>query len=323
MKKTNRGNTSAPDTLLIFERPELYFFPALPDIVCPAFGVPQKSLRYLVYKALCLLHLPGTHLFWGSWTKRLAGVKRVVIFDYGYQRGMERYIRRKNPDCAVYLFFWNLITPVRVNHRLFSDKRAIYSTDPGDCARYRFHYNSIFYTRQYRRDWSGKKNRLFFIGHDKGRAGALLALKQNLTRAGISCDIRIVSSSRDASYIRALGELYSPRPLSYDEYLQQLEECDILLDFNQKGQRALTMRVMEAIFLSKKLITNNAAIQAFDFYSEDNILLLPDDPASLTQDMLRAFLEKPFVPYPQDVIDYYDFHAWKERFVPGGRQPPH
>lgn len=314
MNKNNSAGAVRPDTLLIFERPELYFFPALSPFVCPAFGVPRRSLRYLIYKVLYVLHLPGTHLFWGSWTKQLAKAKRVIIFDYGYQRGMEHYIHHVNPDCEVLLFFWNLITPDRINHRLFSDKRAIYSTDPGDCARYGFHYNSIFYTRQYYRSPKEQTNRLFFIGQDKGRARALLALKRILTRAGVYCDIRIVSGDKRPSGIRSLGELYTPRRLSYDEYLETVEDCDILLDFNQKGQQALTMRVMEAIFLSKKLITNNAAIQGYDFYNKNNILLLPENPEDLTPEAVRAFLEKPFLPYADEVLCYYDFAAWKERF---------
>lgn len=314
MKHTNQPNTNTPDTLLIFEHPEFYFFPTLKDTVYPPFRIPHKSLRYLIYKALYVLHLPGTHLFWGDWTKHLAHAKRVIIFDYGYQQGMERYIRRINPDCEVSLFFWNVITPCRINHKLFTDKSAIYSTDPADCERYQFHYNSMFYTRQYRESWQDKNHRLFFIGQDKGRAEVLAALRKILTRAGITCDIRIVSDSKDPAYLRSLGELHSPRALSYPEYLSQLKDCDILLDINQKGQQALTMRVMEAIYLSKKLITNNAAIRAYDFYNENNIFLLPEALSDLTLTALRDFLGKPFLPYPQEVLDYYDFDAWKMRF---------
>lgn len=318
--KQRKSTNNTPDTLLVFERPGLYFFPALAPFVFPSFCVPQHSLRYLIYKLLYLLHLPGTHFFWGDWTKHLAGAKRVIIFDYGYQRGMEHYIHRVNPDCEVLLFFWNLITPERINHKLFSDQSAIYSTDPGDCARYRFHYNSIFYTRQYYRGWKDKNHRLFFIGQDKGRSKTLLNLKRKLTGAGISCDIRIVSHKKDSASIRSLGELYFPHELSYNDYLKLADDCDILLDFNQEGQQALTMRVMEAIFLSKKLITNNSAIRGLDFYNENNIFLLPENPDNLQEAALRSFLEKPFVPYPEEILDYYDFFSWKERFSPTGKR---
>lgn len=315
MIHTDQTGTRTPDTLLIFEQPKLYFFPALKDSVYPTFRIPQRSLRYLIYKLLYVLHLPGTHLFWGEWTKRLAHAKRVIIFDYGYQRGMERYIRRVNPDCEVSLFFWNMITPQRINHKLFTDKSAIYSTDPADCARYHFRYNSMFYTAAYRAGWQDKNHSLFFIGQDKGRAADLLSLHQTLSRANITCDIRIVSNSKDPAYIRSLGKLYFPHSLSYPEYLAQLDGCDILLDINQRGQQALTMRVMESIFLSKKLITNNAAIREFDFYNENNILLLPENLSHLTAEMLSEFLKKPFLPYSEEVLGYYDFEAWKMRFA--------
>ena len=59
------------DTILIFQQPELYFFPNLKDIVFPPFGVPQKSFRYLVYKALYLLRIPACSVFWGDWKKHI------------------------------------------------------------------------------------------------------------------------------------------------------------------------------------------------------------------------------------------------------------
>lgn len=77
------------------------------------------------------------------------------------------------------------------------------------------------------------------------------------------------------------------------------------------------MRVMESIFRSKKLITNNASIKNYEFYNENNIFLLPADLSELPEESLLDFLQKPFVPYPEEVLSYYDFDAWKERFASG------
>ena len=303
------------DTIIIFQKPELYFFPHFKDIVFSPFGIPERSFRYLIYKALYILNIPFCSLFWGDWKKHLRTAKQVIIFDYGYQKGMETYIKKINPACKVYLFFWNIITEKQKNHKLFTDKNAIYSTDKGCCEKYHFHYNHIFYTRDYYLPYTpGKENRLFFLGVDKGRAVFIRELKKQLEKGGLTCDIRIITHSKDAAYKASLADVLTTASLPYPEYCKEIERSGVLLDINQQGQMALTMRVLESIYFSKKLITNNEDIVHYDFYNENNIFLLPKTPAEISPETIRAFVEKPFIPYSQDILAHYDFEHWKNNF---------
>jgi hypothetical protein len=301
------------DTLLIYEHPEDYFFPDLDEPVYRPFGVPHKSIRYLIYKLLTLFHLPGRHLFWGAWRQALTHAKLVILFDYGYQPGMELYIRRIQPDAQVVLFLWNKIDQAHQGYLGFSLSERIYSSDPGDCAAYGLRPQSVFYTRKYQKPWGGDKRRLIFVGHDKGRASYLHALVPVFTQCGITCDIRVMTNSNNKSYLRSLGELCCTDELSYSDYLALLDDYDILLDVTQPGQTGLTLRVLEAIFLSKKLITNNPTICGLPFYCDNNIFVLPGS-GKPSPSALAEFLEKPFAPWPDEVLEYYDVSAWKERF---------
>lgn len=302
------------DTILIFEKPEAYFFPHYSGRVFAPFGVPQPGFRYLLYKVMYLLRLPCCSLFWGEWKSYLKTAKQVVLFDYGYQRGMERYIHRVNPDCKVYLFFWNRVNRYNKRHLRFSDPHAIFSTDPEDCKRYGLRYNHIFYPKEFSIPYvSAEQNKLFFLGADKGRAPYIAALRQVLTDSGLICDIRILSPVKDSGYRERFGEILTDKGLSYSDYLAQLKSCNVLLDINQPGQRALTMRVMESIYLSKKLITGNRDILNYDFYDPDNIFVLPENGLP-TAGEIRSFLRKPFRPYPAAVLDSYSFEHWLEQF---------
>lgn len=304
------------DTILIFQKPELYFFPHFQDIVFSPFGIPEKSIRYLIYKLLYILHLPCCSIFWGDWKKYVKTAKQVVIFDYGYQAGMETYIKKINPSCHVFLFFWNIITKKQKNHKLFTDKDSIYSTDRICCETYHFKYNHIFYTRDYYRPYSAQhKNHLFFLGVDKGRAPYILKLKSILEQSGIICDIRVITHSKNKSYRRSMSGILTTESLSYDKYCKELECSGILLDINQKGQRSLTMRVLESIYFSKKLITNNDDIIRYDFYNKNNIFLLPNDLSRIDPEEIACFLEKPFIPYSEEILSSYDFEHWKKQFL--------
>lgn len=304
------------DTILIFEKPEAYFFPHYNGSVFAPFGVPQPSLRYLAYKVLHMLHLPGSHLFWGSWKIPARTARQVVIFDYGYQRGMERHIRRINPDCRVYLFFWNKVNPYNKGHLRFSNADAVFSTDPEDCEKYGLKYNHIFYPREYYVPYTcpAGQNRLFFLGADKGRAAYIASLKHVLEEGSLICDIRVLASTKDPAYQERYQDILTDTRLSYSEYLAQLKSCNVLLDINQVGQSALTMRVMEAIYLSKKLITNNRHILTYDFYDPDNILVLPENglPSAVE---IQHFLQIPFRSYPDSVLEDYSFEHWLAGFA--------
>ncbi len=303
------------DTILIFQEPNLYFFPHYKDITFKPYDIPEKSLSYVIYRFLSILHIPLYHHFWGNWRQYISTAKQIIIFDYGYQYGMEKYIRKLNPDCRVRLFMWNKIDAAHKNHTIFSDKTNIYSTDSGDCKQYGLKYNHIFYPREYYRPYATEhKNKLFFMGQDKNRGLQILQLKELLLKSGIHCDIRIITKSADAEYLSKMEGLLTHSKLSYEQYLQQVEQCGILLDIVQDGQDALTMRVLEAMFLSKKLITNNKSIRNYDFYQPDNIFILPDAWDASLIPSVQDFLAKPFVPYTEEILSKYDFTHWLANF---------
>lgn len=309
------GLIMSRDTILIYQKPELYFFPHFKDIVFSPFGIPERSFRYLIYKVLYILRIPGCSIFWGDWKKYIKEAKQVIIFDYGYQAGMETYIKKINPSCHVYLFFWNIINEKQKNHILFTDKSAIYSTDKGCCAKYYLKYNHIFYTRDYFEPYSAEcRNHLFFLGVDKGRAKYIHALKKILEQSGLICDIRVITKSKDPAYQKKISDILTKTSLCYGEYCKVLRKSGVLLDINQKGQTAITMRVLESIYFSKKLITNNADIVHYDFYNENNMYLLPRRLSDIVPEEIRSFLDKPFFPYSEEILENYDFEHWKRQF---------
>jgi len=306
---------SDKETILIFQKPDLYFFPHYSAITFKPYDISERSLSYIIYKLLYLCRIPLCSYFWGGWKKYIPTAKRVIIFDYGYQRGMEQYIHKKNPDCKVFLFMWNKADAAHKNHTIFSDKSTIYSTDPGDCRFYNLKYNHIFYPIEYAQTYSEQyNNQLFFLGADKNRAPLIKRLYDLLTQSGLDCDIRILSKNTDSNYRKEFSDILTSHSLSYEEYLKELKHCGLLLDIVQNGQQALTMRVLESVFMSKKLITNNQDIKNYDFYHPNNILILPETIDDSLIPIIKEFLGKPFKSYDKELLQCYDFYHWLTNF---------
>jgi len=307
-------NMKKSDTILIFQKPELYFFPHLKDIVYPPYDRREKTPLYYIYRAMNLIKLPISSFFWGSWKNRIKDVKRIIIFDYGYQNCMEKYIKKVNPSCEVILFCWNKVDRVRTNGLKFPIRDKIYSTDPGDCEKYGFKYNHIFYPTDLREDYKPEvSDKLYFIGSDKGRAKSLLYLKKYFEKSGLDVNISVLSQNRDPEYRKKYSEILIDQSLSYEEYISEVRSNGILLDICQSSQRAITMRVLESVVYSKKLITTNQEVRSFPFYNENNILVI--DLKSLPSiKEVKRFKEKPFVPYTDEQLYGISVEHWLKGF---------
>lgn len=309
-----RGSAMNSDSVvIIFAKPSLYFFPQYNDLVYSTFSSMYKGVWRLVYRALILVGCPLCRVFWGEWKEKVKAAKKVVVFDYGYEKGMETYIKKVNPACQVYLFCWNKVDRVHSGYKNFRFPEKIFSTDPGDCRMYGFRYNHMFYPGVEKQP-EGESNRLFFVGADKGRADYLSTIAGFMKNCGVVCDIRILRNKKRGENPSKADVTFMSRPMAYSEYLENLKRSGILLEIVQPGQTAISMRTVEAMFFSKKLITNNPEIVNYDFYCENNIFLLPPNPEDLTSEKIQDFLKKPFVPYPKEILDAYSFEHWLNGF---------
>ena len=227
---------------------------------------------------------------------------------------MEKYIKKLNPSCEVILFCWNKVDRVRTNGLRFPIRDKIYSTDPGDCEKYGFKYNHIFYPTDLREAYNPEvSNKLYFIGSDKGRAKSLLYLKRYFEKSGLDVNISVLSQNRDSEYRKKYSEILTDRSLSYDEYISEVKNNGILLDICQSSQRAITMRVLESVVFSKKLITTNQEVCSFPFYNENNILVIDLKNLPGIKEIKR-FKEKPFIPYTDEQLYGISFEHWLKSF---------
>jgi hypothetical protein len=96
------------------------------------------------------------------------------------------------------------------------------------------------------------------------------------------------------------------RSLPYSEVLRVFTSSIAVVDIEHPGQRGLTMRTLEVIGASKKLITTNERIIQYPFYSPDRILII--DRKIPTLDV--NFLKVPAHPLSPDIMAKYSIDGW-------------
>ena len=166
----------------------------------------------------------------------------------------------------------------------------------GDAKKFNVKYNPQFYTKEI----SLKANKIIydilFLGQNKKREEKILKIKYNLNKKFLKTNFIIVKKEKDF--------------IKYSDYLELLSKSRCILDYNQEGQKGLSLRPLESLFFEKKLITNNKDIQNYDFYNKDNIFILGID----NMDNIEEFINKPYTKIDRKIIDRYEFKNWLSRF---------
>ena len=94
--------------------------------------------------------------------------------------------------------------------------------------------------------------------------------------------------------------------LKTEECVNMYSKAKSIIDVESATQTGLTMRTIEILGMQKKLITTNRDIINYDFYNPNNIFVMDRDKPEIED----SFLDKPFIPTPQDILDRYSLENW-------------
>ena len=150
---------------------------------------------------------------------------------------------------------------------------------------------------------------IVFLGKDKRRAPYLLELKKQFDAENISSYYYIMKDQHSV-LLPQLADAYQDEEIPYADTLLITMRGKCILEILQKGQVGMTIRPLEAIFMKKKLMTNDKNILSSPIYHPDNVYVLGHDKRSL-----RDFLLADYHELPQETINQYDVHHWIKQFM--------
>lgn len=204
----------------------------------------------------------------------------VLISSHGFVRcvknGVIEVLKEQYPDLKVVYYFSDIIKTKRVRKEIIDHPERysadlVLTFDPGDAEKYgltccRLPFGMTF------SDNSNIRYEVCFIGRAKERYPEILEIYDYLIRKGVTCKFYVITEDEKIQDRRA-GIEYRKHAIPYEEYLNIEKESRCLLEIIQDGSCGYTARVPEAVFLSKKLITNNQAMLSDENYDPKNILV--------------------------------------------------
>lgn len=244
--------------------------------------------------------------FLGSWYKRMNDYDLIIIDANVINSTLPQWLRKNKYKGRIIYWYWNPVISCVNPKKIRRDLCELWSFDPIDCAKYDMNFNSQYYfsTIQLKKEYNMEYD-VFFIGREKGRLAYLTELEEIMKTKGLNTYFHIVNETK----IKNQQYLYKPL-LPYEIVLDYIGHSKVVLDIVQDGQSGQTLRSMEALFFSKKLITNNRSIIDCNFYSKDNVFVLDVDDIS----KIKEFVDAPFKKIEDSIIKKYEFNEWIKGF---------
>lgn len=255
------------------------------------------------------------HVWYDDWKNKLNQYRTVILFDAFEDTDIIEYIQGRFSKIRIIIYYYNPIYNSSLLNRIISAGVEVWSFDIRDCKEYGLMYNPQFYfwnivfPEKKSKDIKAKSIAydLIFIGKDKGRMPLLMKLNKYLKERGISLFIGICPD-KETRYSSECKQFFI-KSIPYNNYLDYLKRSRCVLDIVQEGQVGLTLRIMEALFYNKKIITNNRSIQDMKIYDKNNVYILGIDNRDLVE-----FIKDSKCEWDEELKKQYIFDKWLHRF---------
>lgn len=283
--------------------------------------LPDRMLNYDPDNVRAPFHMPRflfSKLSERYWLKKLNERAYTKNYDYllvvdglGLNPIVFDILRKRNPNVYCVNYLYDTISGVYRFDRMFSYYDKVYSFDKEECIKYGLEFLPIFWV-----PLKIEQNSFFFFGfggYNEERYRVYRIAKDysdtNKRKSYIGLYIKKIKNEKVYALKRRIRQLLKlPVYLSLDRYHDPLltntaltpEEfrdkiscSEIIVDTHPRHQSGLTARFMWALGARKKIVTTNNSINQYEFYSKDQIFVLPNDCAF--GESFSEFVKSPLV----------------------------
>lgn len=259
-----------------------------------------RTIRRIFFK----FKLPLYHLWYNKQVLKYKP-EIIIIFESLVTPEYIKWLYKKTHVKNLNVWYWNTAKNT-VNPNLIDEAICKkWSFSRLDCAKYKMRFNPPPYFKEIKKPHNNIQYDIVFVGKDKGRLKDLLELKNKFEDMGLTTNFIITPTNR------LHKSKYYSKPIPYEKSIEISCSGKAILDYIEIDNSGQSMRVLEALFLKKKIITNSKLIVDYDFYRKENIFVLGIDDLN----NLKEFLNSPYVDIDQKLIDQYDFSNFIERFI--------
>ncbi len=237
-----------------------------------------------------------------------------------------------NPKTSRKVWLWDSLCTLKINSQKYRKQyirklktfanNNIYTFDPNDAKQYELHLLNQVYRKPDERaletSTTSTEYDLFFVGHDKpGRMEVIGGIAEYLESIGKTtkiCVVPMIKTPPVEQYKRYYNtnlDASATHKKGYQNSLEMLQKSKIVLDVVQSGQEGQTLRAVEAMFLSKKIITTNPLVRCEPFYHPSRVFIWGED----SVEGLTEWIECEFEPLEHSIMEVYELRNWINNLI--------
>lgn len=230
----------------------------------------------------------------------------IIVYDRSFLSQNEKfikYLRNYYKDCKIVYLFTNIVKYSGAKEYNFVEKLnkvydLVYAFDYEDAKKYNFKYNPLIYSENEIKD--NKKNvDVFYVGKAKDRYDMLIKCFEKINKIKLKAEFYIFGINEKKQKYN--DQIKYNQYIPYVECLENIKASNCLLDIIQGDSSGYTIKVCEAIFYNKLLITTNKNIKNAPFYNPKYILIIENE-----NDIKREFFDsKDDVKYTESDRKYF------------------
>lgn len=222
-----------------------------------------------------------------------------------------------HPCAKLVIYLWDSIANNVNALRILSLFDRVFSFDKFDCERWGINFLPLFYLPEYAAIVQREPDYdLVFVGTTHSdRYHLVHSVVQQITAIGGRCFTYFFSPNRILYYRMKLLNKHVRTAHTCDFHFKALSKREMFdlfsrakttIDTQHPRQTGLTMRCIEALGAKRKLITTNHHIRNYDFFREQNILVIDRKHPVIPVD----FLNTPYEELPDSIYRKYSLESW-------------
>lgn len=277
-----------------------YFYKYEDECIQPVKNGKLNTFIYLILKKLGL-RLPK-FIFDEKIVDSIGNGNKVIIVDSVYSDSLLKSLNRWKFDCKLY--YMNKINSDNVKLLEKFDMDDLYTFSEWDSKKYGIHCLGTPYSSNIIKKTSDVSYDAVFLGREKNRKDEIERIYKLLCSMNLKCKFMVLDSTSEISKIKL--DSY----ITYDKYIEYVSKSKCIVELLVDGQESRSLRVLESVFLSRKLITNCKNVVNEPFYNKNNIFILGVD----NDDDIYSFINEPYQRISEDKYRQYDFKEWIRNF---------
>jgi hypothetical protein len=249
--------------------------------------------------------LPLEYIWYADWKEAVKNADMIIVHMTYLTLNLCSYLNKINPEAKVIAWYWNKVDK-NYQPSLVKGNCEFWSFDKENCKKYHMNFNHQYYFKSFvsketvEPEWD-----VYFCGSDSGRGKEISDAYRIFQDLNLTTKFQVVYPQ----YKNLPEEIISPA-VSYEKVRDNIAKTKCILEIVRDGQSGPTLRVMEALYFGKKLITNNRYVKSEEFYDPNAVFILGE--RNLNE--LEAFVKGSQVHYDAKLLDQYDVSRWIENF---------